>query len=419
MQNAGWNLGVEVWQNDKAVVAAKCRRGTNWFGWSGHARVGTVSTTLLGDGEATLDFGNCWDQGVVKVYLNDKVVASAHKNTPSKTVSFNFHHGDFLRLRDEGRNSIIAINDITFRCSSGPGISMASLFTHATDANAANACKGWMDGLSDCIAIAINQDVLDSLQPGDRVKVLPHLDITLQLHPIQRPNPEINRNSDLNIETKIYVFRMEINGEFVGEASIRFFGTSGAVLAGVWGTLWGSRNSNTGNVNYDLQPCDKNWQQNLQLHSTPPNCNQLAISLPHLFSTDASQHANACNDDGWRNCKPIATNQDVLDSLQPGDRVKVLPRFHQDITLQLDPIQRPNPEINQNSKIYVFKMEINGEFVGQSTIHFGTSGAALGAVVGSLNPNTTEAHWELRPCDNNWQLQPTPINCNQVVGFDN
>ena len=119
MKNAGWNLGVEEWQNSHAKVAEKCRRGTNWFGWSAHAKVGIVSTTLQGNGKATLDFGNCWDTGEVKVYLNDEVVASAQKNTPSKTVSFNFHDGDILKLRDEGPNSKITINDITFSCISG------------------------------------------------------------------------------------------------------------------------------------------------------------------------------------------------------------------------------------------------------------------------------------------------------------
>ena len=120
MKNAGWNLGVEVWQNNNPGVAAKCRRGTNWFGYSGGTKVGTVSTRLQGSGEATLDFGNCWpDYGVVKVYVNDKVVASAQRNTPSKTVAFNFHDGDILKFRDEGQNSVIAINDVTFRCSSG------------------------------------------------------------------------------------------------------------------------------------------------------------------------------------------------------------------------------------------------------------------------------------------------------------
>ena len=119
MQDAGWIWSVEEWENDNPGVAAKCRRGTNWFGWSGHAVVGTVSATLQGNGEATLDFGNCWDTGEVNVYLNHNQVASAQKNTPSKIVSFNFHDGDKLKLRDDGGNSVIAINEITFRCSSG------------------------------------------------------------------------------------------------------------------------------------------------------------------------------------------------------------------------------------------------------------------------------------------------------------
>ena len=119
MKNAGWNLGVENWQNNDAGVAAKCRRGTNWFGWSPYDKVGTVSTTLKGSGEVTLDFGNCWDSGEVKVYLNDELVASAQKNTPSKIVSFKFRNGDILKLKDEGPNSTIAINDIKFTCSTG------------------------------------------------------------------------------------------------------------------------------------------------------------------------------------------------------------------------------------------------------------------------------------------------------------
>ena len=119
MKNAGWNLGVGDWQNNHGHVASRCRRGTNWFGWTGGSNVGTVSIKLQGNGEATLDFGNCWDAGEVKVYVDDKEVASAQPNTPSKTVSFNFRDGDILKLRDEGQNSVIAINVLTFRCGSG------------------------------------------------------------------------------------------------------------------------------------------------------------------------------------------------------------------------------------------------------------------------------------------------------------
>ena len=116
MRNAGWNLDVLNWQANKAHVAAKCKRGQNWFGWSYMGDVGTVSTTLQGSGEIRLDFGNCWSSGVVKVYLNSREVANADRNTPSKIVSFSFKDGDLLEMKDTGDNSIIAINDISFIC---------------------------------------------------------------------------------------------------------------------------------------------------------------------------------------------------------------------------------------------------------------------------------------------------------------
>ena len=123
MKISGWDLGVEHWQNDHPKIKTKCRRETvgriNWFGWSKGSAVGTVSTTLRGNGSATLDFGNCWNGGKVKVYLNDQVVASAQKMTYSKTVAFNFQDGDVLKLRDEGDGARIVINQITFSCSSG------------------------------------------------------------------------------------------------------------------------------------------------------------------------------------------------------------------------------------------------------------------------------------------------------------
>ena len=120
MQNAGWTLGVEYWQNtNTGNVGNQCRRGTNWFGWSPSSTVGTVSVTLQGNGEASLDFGNCWNHGEVNVYLNENIVATAPIKTFSKKVSFNFNNGDILKLRDEGWGSVITINDIIFRCSSG------------------------------------------------------------------------------------------------------------------------------------------------------------------------------------------------------------------------------------------------------------------------------------------------------------
>ena len=47
MKNAGWSLDLGAWQNNNnGRVAQKCRRGNNWFGWSGGAGVGTISIVL-------------------------------------------------------------------------------------------------------------------------------------------------------------------------------------------------------------------------------------------------------------------------------------------------------------------------------------------------------------------------------------
>ena len=123
MTKAGWNLGVEHWKNDRPDFLTRCRRETagqtNWFGWSSNRTVGTVSTTLHENGRASLDFGNCWEGGKVKVYLNDRVVASAGAYTPSQTAMFDFQDGDMLKLRDEGYGAVIVINQITFSCSLG------------------------------------------------------------------------------------------------------------------------------------------------------------------------------------------------------------------------------------------------------------------------------------------------------------
>ena len=71
------------------------------------------STTLNGTGEGILDFGNCWNQGIVKVYLNGNEVGSADKNTPSKTITFEYTDGAELKICDEGANSIIQFNQFT------------------------------------------------------------------------------------------------------------------------------------------------------------------------------------------------------------------------------------------------------------------------------------------------------------------
>ena len=93
----------------------------NWFGWSDWKKVGTLSTVLKGSGNLTINFGNCWNSGKVKVYLDAKLMATADKSElghpKTVTATFAFHQGSLLEIKDEGDNSVISLNSMTFDCS--------------------------------------------------------------------------------------------------------------------------------------------------------------------------------------------------------------------------------------------------------------------------------------------------------------
>ena len=55
-----------------------------------------------------MDFGNCWKQGTVSVYLNDVEIANASAAT-EVTVGFEFHEGFVLKFVELGQ-SIIQFN---------------------------------------------------------------------------------------------------------------------------------------------------------------------------------------------------------------------------------------------------------------------------------------------------------------------
>ena len=97
-------------------VGKKCGPRAKWYGWSAHSHVGTLSATLKGTGELTIDFGNCWDEGQVKIYLDAKLVDYANAGSKSVTTTFSFTPGSVLKIRDETGNAVIMLNSITFKC---------------------------------------------------------------------------------------------------------------------------------------------------------------------------------------------------------------------------------------------------------------------------------------------------------------
>ena len=97
-------------------VGQKCGKQAKWFGWSSHSHVGTLSATLKGSGEITLDFGNCWDAGNVKVYLDATLIAAAAAGSKSVSKTFSFTPGSVLKIKDEDGNAVVMINSIQFAC---------------------------------------------------------------------------------------------------------------------------------------------------------------------------------------------------------------------------------------------------------------------------------------------------------------
>ena len=96
--------------------------------------------------------------------------------------------------------------------------------TDLSDASDINIEQCFGDGKRSCRRIGRNQNVLDNLRPGDRVKLLPYLDFMLSF----RTEPTVtlpDQGSSLYIAaTKSYSFTIERNGQFDGEAIITFGG---------------------------------------------------------------------------------------------------------------------------------------------------------------------------------------------------
>jgi hypothetical protein len=94
-----WNrvkneFNVETWDTDfhYGVWNYSISSCTNWYAWKNEDAVGTMKTTLIGKGKGSLDFGNCWSTGVVKVYLDGSEIETAGPGE-SKVVSFDYHDG--------------------------------------------------------------------------------------------------------------------------------------------------------------------------------------------------------------------------------------------------------------------------------------------------------------------------------------
>ena len=119
MMQVGWTpIGVSAHHHagvGNHAAGAVCNTGkNNWWGWTHGAGVGQMEIDSPVTSTATIDFGNCWNQGEVKVYVDGREVGSAAVNVGSKVVSFAVKKGERISIRDEGAASVMRLNSLTF-----------------------------------------------------------------------------------------------------------------------------------------------------------------------------------------------------------------------------------------------------------------------------------------------------------------
>ena len=92
----------------------------NWFTYASGSPSCYIKTTLNGNGRAKIDFGNCYNNGVAKLFLDGNEIASAGANEVNIVKEFDFTEGSELKLTEESYG-IISFNSfevLSHRCKS-------------------------------------------------------------------------------------------------------------------------------------------------------------------------------------------------------------------------------------------------------------------------------------------------------------
>ena len=81
----------------------------NWFTYASGSPSCYIKTTLNGSGHAKIDFGNCFNDGIVKVFLDGNEIASAGGDEFNVVKEFDYTDGSELKLMETG-NGVISFN---------------------------------------------------------------------------------------------------------------------------------------------------------------------------------------------------------------------------------------------------------------------------------------------------------------------
>ena len=110
MEKGGWVFNVDSSKN--RYWEGRCGKDT-WYGLTSGAANGYVQATFDGSGKGTLNYGNCYEYGWVRVYLNNVMISQANANIKNKMVDFQFSKGDVLKIAEAG---IIKLNSLKIDC---------------------------------------------------------------------------------------------------------------------------------------------------------------------------------------------------------------------------------------------------------------------------------------------------------------
>ena len=107
------------WETNSTILNFKyeslCDAGDTWYGYvGGSTPIGSIYATFQGFGTATLSFGNCLNQGSVKVFLNEKLISEVRLKG-IKEVTFEYSIGDRLTISEYA--TIWKLYSLTLNCN--------------------------------------------------------------------------------------------------------------------------------------------------------------------------------------------------------------------------------------------------------------------------------------------------------------
>ena len=102
-------IGWHITCNHGSIYGSSVSTCPNWHVYESGSPSCYIKTTLNGSGHAKIDFGNCFNDGVVKVFLDGNEIASAGGDEFNVVKEFDYTDGSELKLMETG-NGVISFN---------------------------------------------------------------------------------------------------------------------------------------------------------------------------------------------------------------------------------------------------------------------------------------------------------------------